>query len=271
MKIPALFLLLVIISCTSEQPKNDKSIAAKNTIDSSANSVYPELLQKSLKAHGGIEKWKGQRMLKYDVITTLGSEKRESQLIDLNTRKVLIKGSNYTIGMDGEKVWIAPDKEAFGQMPARFYHNLIFYFFAMPFVLADPGIQYEDLGNKTIEGKAYRALKITFNEGIGDTDEDLYVAHFDPETYRLELLLYTVTYFSGEKNENYNALRYSQWQEVNGLLVPLVMEGYKYADNTIGELRYRAEFSDITFKEDAPDHSVFTMPEKAEIDSLQSD
>lgn len=258
-------LLIALIACTGKPSKE-----VKDPISTKEDNVsYPELLQKALESHGGLEKWKAFNTLKYELKTTLGSEKTETQLIDLKSRKVLITGDNYKIGMDGTNVWVSPDKEAFGQMSARFYHNLIFYFFATPFVMADPGIQYEELGERSVAGKTYRALKISFHEGVGDADEDVYIAHFNPETYQLELLLYTVTYFSGEKHENYNALYYNEWQEVNGLLVPAVMEGYKYEADSIGELRYRAEFSKVILSKEVPDQSLFMMPEKAEIDSLK--
>ncbi|MBL6445597.1 hypothetical protein JMN32_04710 [Fulvivirga sp. 29W222] len=206
MKNLLLILLITSMACTRHSPKEASiSVTEKDSV------AYPVLLQKALKAHGGQKHWETFNTLKYEVKTTLGTEKTETQLIDLKSRKVLITGSGYTLGMDGANVWVAPDKEAFGEMPPRFYHNLVFYFFAIPFVLSDPGIQYEDLGERSIEGQNYRALKISFNEGIGDADGDLYIAHFNPETYQLELLLYTVTYFSGKKDENYNALRYTKW------------------------------------------------------------
>ncbi|MBL6445598.1 hypothetical protein JMN32_04715 [Fulvivirga sp. 29W222] len=55
---------------------------------------------------------------------------------------------------------------------------------------------------------------------------------------------------------------------MNGLLVPAVMEGHKFEADSIGDLRYRAEFSKALFSEEAPDQSLFMMPENAEVDSL---
>lgn len=267
MKNILIILLVVLSACAKQSSKEVPGTAADNYEKDTVS--YPELLQKALKAHGGLKQWKTFNSVKYDLTTTLGSEKKETQLIDLKSRKVLITGSNYSVGMDGTNVWVAPNKEAFGEMPPRFYHNLVFYFFAIPFVLADPGIHYEDLGEQVVAGRTYRALKVSFESGVGDADDDLYITHFNPETYQLELLLYTVTYFSGEKHENYNALRYTHWQEVNGLLIPAVMEGHKFEADSIGELRYRAEFSNVLFSEEVPDQSIFEMPENAEIDSLQ--
>ena len=259
-----LFSIFTVSACADKPTERQET-----AMEDKNRPEYPALLQKALDAHGGSAVWQQFHTLQFDLTTTLGEEKKEHQLIDLKSRKIIITGSHYTIGFDGEQVWVAPDKAAFPEMPPRFYHNLVFYFFAMPFVLADPGINYEDLGEREIEGKRYRALKISFQQGVGDADDDLYIAHFNPKTFQLELLLYTVTYFSGEKHENYNALMYNEWQQVNGLMVPLVMTGHKYEADSIGEIRYRAEFSNVSFTEEDTDASAFEMPEGAEIDSLK--
>ena len=267
MKNIALILLVIVSISCQQNSKQENTTPAINQVEET-KTEYPELLQKALEAHGGIDKWNSFNSLQYQLRTTLGEEKTETQLIDLKNRKVLISGDGFKLGMDGEQVWVSPNKEAFGTMSARFYHNLIFYFFSIPYVLADPGIQYEDLGTVELDSTSYRALKVSYNEGVGDADDDFYIAHFNPETYKMEWLLYTVTYFSGEKHENYNALKY-EWQQVNGLWVPSGFTGYKYKDGVIGDIRYKSEFTDVILSEQNPDQSLFKMPENAEIDSLK--
>ena len=265
----SIFLFTVLLACNTPKEKtNAEKPAVVKEVPAVNMDAYPELFQKALAAHGGLAQWKNFGGLKFDLETTLGEEKKETHLIDLWTRKVRIEGESYVLGMDGENVWVSPSKEEFGQMSARFYHNLIFYFFAMPYVLADPGIIYEDLGETTIGDKTYRALKASFKEGIGDADDDLYVLHFNPDTYEMEMLLYTVTYFSGEKHENYNALVYDNWQVINGLRVPASMKGYKFEDGEITEARYDAVFTNVGLTQDPPAQERFAMPGNAEIDSL---
>ncbi len=261
-----MLLIVVLAACQPNQTKE----TADNTQETAPPPAYPELLAKALKAHGGIDNWSKYRTLSYTVENTLGAPKTETQLIDLHTRQVRITGDNYTIGMDGNNVWVAPNKAAIGKMSARFYHNLVFYFFGIPYVLADPGIQYEDLGLVTVSSKEYRALKISYDKGIGDADNDAYIAHFNTKTFKLELLLYTVTYFSGQRQDQYNCLMYDEWQIVNGLLVPASYEGYKYENGEIGEKRYEAKFTNVVLEEKAPDVSEFAMPELSEIDSLKT-
>jgi len=231
---------------------------------------YPELLQKALEAHGGLDTWKSYAALSYD-ISWANKDGSENHLTNLYNRKVLIDRDSVKIGFDGDQVWVSPDLASFGNGSPRFYHNLYFYFFGIPYLLADPGINYEDQGIKTIQGKDYRALKVSYNEGVGDSDEDLYIALFNPESYKLEVLLYTVTYFSGEKSESYNALKYPDWKNVGGLLLPTTIKGHKYAADTLGDLRYEVSFSNISLDVEAPSETLFQIPENAEIDSLKSE
>ena len=225
----------------------------------------PQALRAGLEAHGGLEKWASMQTLEFAFPK---GETKEFQQVDLPSRKVRITHDDYTIGFDGQEVWVAPGKEAFPQMPPRFYHNLIFYFYAIPYVLADPGINYTVLPDRRINGKDLSAIKISYNEGVGDAPDDYYIAHFDKSTNELYLLLYTVTYFSGSTNENFSALVYDEWMEVNGLKLPKVMKGYRYAADTLGTERYTRIFDEVKITEEALDPSLFEIPEIAEIDPL---
>lgn len=258
-----LFLLAIVVfnSCSSSYSEN----ATTSRIESSLTPGIPLTFTKGILAHGGIDRWRAFQTVSYELETP---SNRQTQLIDLNTRSVRITDSLFVLGYDGEQVWVSPDLESFGEGSPRFYHNLYFYFFAMPYALADPGINYEDLGEQTIEGKAYHAIKVSYDLGIGDSPEDFYVAHFNPETRLMELLLYTVTYFSKESHEKYNALIY-EWQEIDGLLVTKSIKGYKYDSGRLGDLRYEASFNKVMFSITNPSDRLFNIPHIAEIDSLK--
>lgn len=263
---PSFFLLLLLIgfsSCQSTAPEQ-KTADNPKVEEATPKPALPKALAQGLEAHGGLERWEQMKSLQFAMMK---GEKKETHLTQLKNRKTRISHEDYTIGFDGEEVWVAPNKAAFGKGSARFYHNLRFYFFGLPFLFADPGINYEELPQKEINGIMYDAVKISYQSGVGDAPEDYYIAHFHPETHLMDVLLYTVTYYKGTTNENYNALMY-EWQEVNGLKVPKVMSGYKYENGQIGELRYERPLLDVEIKETAPDEALFEMPEGAEIDSL---
>lgn len=252
-------LVTLLFSCQSK-----KETTPETTTPAHWKNIPTEMMA-GLDGHGGLEQWNKMKTMEFSYPKREGTELHQ---VDLPTRKVRITHENYTIGFDGKEAWVTPDKEALGGVSARFYHNLIFYFYAIPYVLADPGTNYEVLPSRTINGKELNAIKVSFNDGVGDAPDDYYIAHFDKKTNEMYLLLYTVTYFSGESNENFGAIVFDDWKEVNGLKIPKTMKGYKYAADTLGEQRYIHEFSDLKLSETALDPSIFERPDNAVIDSL---
>lgn len=246
---------LILLSC-QPQPNNEPPQHWQN---------IPEVMKEALEANGGLENWSKMNTLEFSFPK---GDAEELHQIDLPSRKVRINHPNYTVGYDGNEVWVSPNKEAFGSSSARFYHNLIFYFYAIPYVLTDPGINYEVLPDRELNGKTLSAIKVTFNDGVGDAPDDYYIAHFDKSNGEMYFLLYTVTYFSGEANERYGAIIYEDWEEYNGLKLPKTMKGYRYAADTLGEQRYTRKFDDIKLSMESLDPTLFEMPAQAEIDSL---
>ncbi|MEL6720610.1 MAG: DUF6503 family protein, partial [Bacteroidota bacterium] len=187
-------LTLTIIACNTPQPETEEVPNYDH---------LPEVLLAGLEAHGGIDRWQEMQTLEYDLMK---DSITEHQLIDLKSRKVLLSTNpaTYTLGFDGQEVWVSPEKAAFPGNSARFYHNLYFYFYAMPFIASDPGINYEVMKNDSLNGELYDAVKISYNAGVGDAPDDEYILYFDKESHQMEWLLYTVTYYTGEKGTRYN-------------------------------------------------------------------
>ena len=229
------------------------------------NKVPPQELLEAYEAHGGLENWKKMKGLQFVMAQGEDSERQE---FDLEMRYSLIIHPDYLIGFDGQDVWVSPNKQLFTKGSPRFYHNLNFYFFCLPFIFSDDGVNYELLPEKEIDGKMYDVVRITFDAGVGDAPKDYYIAHFDQETHLLHLLLYTVTYYKNQISERYNALIYEEWQEVDGLWVPKVMKGYSYLNGQMGEVRYTKTFSAANYDEERPDESDFERPGRAEIEPL---
>jgi len=254
----SLFLALVLgilISCSNTKKENPDLYAS-----------FPLSYSKLLQAHGGLEKWNSFNTLEFDLINPEDSS-QEHHIIDLKVRKCIVLGDSFKIGFNGKDVWVAPNKKAFPGKSARFYHNLFFYFFSIPFVLADPGVNYQE-DTLSLGGEKLSCIKATFDEGVGDADKDFYKMVADPQTNKLASLLYTVTYYSGEAHEKYNLLNYLDWQEIEGLQFPGRLTGYKYDSGVVGEKRYEYLFKNIVLKKDAPPEKLFAMPVEAEIDSL---
>ena len=249
---------LLILSCRPSAPEIQE--VTQDEIE------YPESIQKMFDAHGGLEKWNAMSSLSYHV--TRG-DRKEIHTIDLNNRNVLINGDGYDIGFNGQQAWISPDKTGWPDARPRFYHNLLFYFHSLVFLAADPGINFQKRGIQEVNGRSMIEVSITYNTGIGDSPEDEYILFIDPDTYQLYQILYTVTYFTGEKRKDYSGLRYTSWKEVDGLLIPEEFKGYKVNEKNLTEERYVASFRDMIFSTEAPDQSIFEIPDIAVIDTLQ--
>lgn len=261
MKISFYFVLFsLLVSCA---PKQNEEPPVNHY------ASLPENFSEVLKAHGGLDQWRSFKALEYDLKHENDSSPTEHYTLNLLNRKDLTVADTFKIGFDGSQVWVAPDKKAYKGRSARFYHNLYSYFLTIPFIVADPGVIYSS-DTLTVDGKQYDVINISFESGIGDADKDAYKMLIDPATKRMEKLLYTVTYYSGEAHENFNALSYEDWTEVNGVQLPAKLVGYKYNNGTIGDKRYEVTFHNIQLKSESPDQKIFEIPEMAEIDSLKT-
>lgn len=244
-----LFLSVLLISACQEQKVSFEEVAAERN--------FPTLFQQILEAHGGWEQWNKMHTLTFEKGT---GEKKEMHTVDLKNRKSLIEVKDYyALGSDGESVWVSPNKDAFPGPSPRFMHNLYFYFAAIPFVLADPGVNYEVQADHVMGNKRYRVLKTSFKEDIGDAPDDQYWLYFDPKTQRIDFITYSVTYFDSTKANQFNALRY-EWMTQNGLLVPKTLIGYEWQEGKLGKERYRSPLAAMKYSEEKASADIFKVP-----------
>jgi len=117
----------------------------------------------------------------------------------LKTRAERIEASSFTSGFDGQRYWVQADTSYKGN--PKFYTNLMFYFYAMPFVLADSGINYTPVEPLVFQETKYPGFRISYGDGIGVSPEDEYFIHYHPETFEMAWLGYTVTFYSGKKSD----------------------------------------------------------------------
>ena len=241
--------------------------ACNNTVSTSAPtaptidlSKYPADLQKVFEKHGSLATWKKMKALSYEIVKEGGNEK---QAIDLYNRWERIETPTYKMGYDGTNFWLEADTSYTGS--PIFYHNLMFYFYAMPFVLADDGIIYGDREPLVFEDKSYPGIRISYKDGVGLSSKDEYFIHYDPETYEMAWLGYTVTYFSGERSKKISWIRYDDWKDINGLFLPNSLTWYKVEEGKIVEPRSTRNFTDIKISETALTDAIFAKTEAAEI------
>lgn len=222
----SLGLSIALYSCAQNEP----SVASKSQLSEPSKKkeeievrTYPKELNYVFKAHGGIDKWNAMQTLSYDMVKP---DYTEHQVVDLKSRKVKIEQDKFTIGYDGEEVWITKKDTNTFKGDIRFYHNLYFYFFAMPFVLGDEGIVYKKTEPLVIDGNAYPGILISYDNGVGDSPEDNYFLYYNPKTYQAEWLGYTVTYFNGKPSNEVHYLHFEQWNSTENILLPEKLTWY---------------------------------------------
>ena len=252
--ITLLTLSIFAIACKQQSNTSDNEQMAKEEVVEA--KTYPEALNKVFKAHGGLDVWKKQRTLSY----TIPKENNpETHITDLWSRNDKIETLNYTMGFDG-KTWLADMNGMYKGNP-EFYHNLMFFFYAMPFVLADDGINYGKTEPLQFEGKTYPGIQITYNDGVGTSPKDEYYIHYDSETHQMAWLGYTVTYRTGEDSDNIKWIRYDDWGTFDGLALSQSISWYNYEGREIKDLRNTVTFEGIGLSKQSKPISFYAKPE----------
>ena len=249
-----LAVLVLLMSCQSQSKKDGTS---DESIDMPKTNHYTTSISNVLEAHGGIETWHSMKQLSFD-------KGIEHHQIELKSRKVRVASPSWSMGSDGNDVWISPAENDYKGDP-RFYHSLYFYFFSMPFVLGDPGVIYEDVEDRELLGETYKGIKISFGTGVGDSPKDNYVLYYHPETNEMAWLMYTVTFRTQETSDRFNLIKYSDWEEFDGVKLPTKLVWYNHKDGVVGEPRNEVLFTNIQITKDIPDASLFQMPTDAKV------
>ncbi len=262
MKLVVVSLFCIAVLCCKEAPKEVKSeVISPEMLAEVADSKYPDALRKVFDAHGGLRAWKSKRMISFEIPKP---DKREKHTIDLYSRDEKIEMPGISMGSRGADIWLLDEKEAY-KGNAIFYHNLMFYFYAMPFVLADEGINYNDAEAMEFEGTTYPGIRISYSDGVGLSSKDEYFIHYNSETYQMEWLGYTVTFRSGEQSDDIRWIHYNDWMDVDGLVLPKSLTWHAYEGRTIKEARDPVNFENVTLSETAQSADFFAQPEGAKI------
>ncbi len=221
-KLVLLFLVAIVaVSCKTDAKKDASASSVTNK-----KEKFPTALGKVFEKHGGIDNWRSARTLSFN-------KGEEAHTVDLWSRKTVINTPDYSLGYNGTDVWLSQkDSTAFRSNPS-FYYNLFFYFYAMPFVLADDGITYEDTKPLVFEGKEYPGIKISYEANVGNSSEDNYIIYYNAETYQMEWLAYTVTFNSKKPSDRFSIIKYHDWETVNNMVLPKSITWYKKDENGV--------------------------------------
>ncbi|MBR9853051.1 MAG: hypothetical protein GYB37_00520 [Algicola sp.] len=251
-----ILLLFLGLSACKQNPKTNKIEAPAQQQVSEPEAKYPNALAKVFDAHGGLKQWKAQRTLSFVLPKP---ELPETHTVDLWTRMDRIDTDSFAMGFDGKQAWLLDIDENY-KGDVGFYHNLMFYFYAMPFVLADDGIMYSETEDLKYEGKSYPGIKIAYRSGVGASSKDEYFIHFDADTHKMAWLGYTVTYRSGESSDNVRWINYKDWQSVNGLQLPKAITWHKIEGKNILEPVSTVSFEEVGLSENSKPAIFYSKP-----------
>lgn len=254
-------LALITVSCKND-PKAISTVVNEMSKADITTSIYPENMTKIFDAHGGIDHWNKMETLSFTMEKPTG---KEITTTHLKTRAELIDTPTYTIGFNGNKLWVNEKEGNDYKGNAKFYKGLMMYFYAMPFIVGDDGIIYEDAEPLVFEGKTYPGVLISYEVGVGESPDDQYIIYYDAETGQMQWLAYTVTFGKDGKSKDFRFIRYNNWQTVNGLVLPKSIDWYIIENNLPISKRNTVEFTDVILTEIGPDNNLFSKPEGAKI------
>lgn len=275
--------LFVISACSQPSKNNQVDLEGwtPNSWIENRVSVAEERLNKTtagskmweaIEAHGGLDKWfsNGPISFRFDYQPIGGGTRRNSyQTVDQWSVKVIhkwLEDESVSFGWDGENAWTFPDTAEVSMNP-RFWSATPFYFLGLPFVLADEGINYEELPTQELDGAFYDLVKVTYQTGTGDAPDDFYVIYINQKTKLMGALRYIVSYpgfFPNGGHSNEKIMIISALSEVEGIKLA---EGYKtfwWKDESVGEHITNIDVLDVSFTNDL-DKNFFKMPEGAKI------
>lgn len=264
---------------------SDAAMLAAEARDRLMASEGGQRVLEAIEAQGGLEAWYAAPTSAYAwEYSNHGSNMRfESYLVaDNRTRQVYhdlrtfgtpdaVEEVEASFAWDGEQAWISP--AAREQPNPRFWALTGYYFQSIPFVMADPGLNFTVLPPEELDGVPHDRVLAYFDAGVGDSPGDTYTLYIDPETDMVDAILYTVTYGRAyepapegpEPPPAGTLLYYLDHTTVDGLTVPTRFRGYAYRDGQQGDLRNEAWTTEISFREPF-DPSRLEMPEDARVE-----
>ncbi|UTW64527.1 hypothetical protein KFE98_10425 [bacterium SCSIO 12741] len=233
MKFNLLVLLLgslLLWSCAEEnQPEQEEVQTPEISFQNKGHELVYELSQRV----GNYEKLRGLK----DVVYTCTYLSPTGQS-DVSTEKYIFDGElSYGIyerhdrtlaklegtieqAYDGEEFWLKHEGELLEDSSAlegvAFKRPTNFYWFTMFQKLLDPGLKYDYLGEKQIEGQLYDVVAISF-DFPSDKPTDIYQIYLNQKSGLVDQFLFTVVDYGVMEKPLLMQLEY---EEVDGLWIP---------------------------------------------------
>ena len=250
--------LLAASGCSTPSPEATRPTTGREVVD------------RMIEAHGGLEKWRSAPTVSFQAALVppgASSPLVHRVTVEQGARRAYLDfpGMGARISWDGEKAWSENWK---GPFPPRFVALLSYYFMNLPWVAADPGVNLSQPGTDRLwdDPTEYVTVKMTFEAGVGDTPDDYYILHMDPESYRLRAAELTVSYADAlppDVDMIREVIGYEEFATVDGLTVPTKCSIYAMDRSPLASF---PKVWDWSFQQ-AFDESRMVMPADAVLDT----
>ncbi len=239
-----------------------------------SKSEAGKLVKQAMDAAGGLNKWykNGPINFQFDYVPRgEGARRNSTQIVDTWNNKAVhhdMVDPTASYGWDGKDAWVTMKDTASFKYNLRFWALTPIFFLAQPFNFDGEGVILEKLDDKTLEGVAYDAVKISFEKGTGDAPDDYYINYYDKKSHQITALRYIVSYPKYFKNGGHSPekiMTLHDFKTVNGINLPTNYKTYMLGeDETLGEYVTDITVSDIKFVPETKS-SAFDMPEGVKV------
>ena len=239
-----------LVTLSSCKPAASEGEAAKEL------SPGKQLVMDSINAHGGIEKWRNNGLLKFRWtyhMTDRGATVDTVQTLDPVSLAIVHTkpDTDISFGRTAEgKYWVYPPDTKV-MPPVQFWALTPTWFLGIPFIFDDDQITAEVLDEpKTFQGNDYTQVKLTYDSSAGESPDDYYVLLINPETKVVRGAYYTVTnplvFKGGPVVPKFITL--DNLQDVDGLKLAGGHKTYAMEDGVIAkeQMRY-TDVSEVAF------------------------
>lgn len=225
--------LLTIVSCknASKEEVKEKVVQKESAIN--FKNKGHELVYNLVQKVGDYQKLRSKKDVVYTYTYTTPDGKA-----DISTEKYIFDGElsygeykqhqrtlpqlegTMEQGYDGKEYWLKANGKQVNDSTALkrvvFSRPTNFYWFTMFQKLLDPGLNYEYLGEKEVNNKAFNIAKVSF-ESTNDKPTDIYQLYINKETGLVDQFLFTVADFGIIDEPRLMQLDY---EEIDGFLIP---------------------------------------------------
>ena len=213
-------------------------------------------LWQAMETHGGLATWyaNGPLAFQFNYQPLDDGTPRNTYEVanywSAQTRHQMINDTTVQYGWDGQRAWAIPT-DTLIPYNVRFWSLTPYYFVGIPFVLSDPGVNLELVGEDTFEDKTYDLVKATFGDGVGDAPDDYYVIYVGQDNHRVGAIRYIVSYpgyFPDGGHLPEKLMACDGAQTVDGITLPQGYRTFWWKEDQVGEHITDISVSRVAFR-----------------------